>query len=273
MLNNRYSKQVISALPARQKGYDRMLSILQSHVALKNKTILELGSDKVFYVASKMIEQGAKSVSATNILDHWQFAQEYIDEVLGSSIHAQKVDARELAQHYAPDSFDLVFAQAFVEHVQDIEIVLSQICSVLAKGGMVFMHGNPIWSSSVGHHVFLQAPSSRWYRFNDSPKVIPDWSHLMLSRSEFEDMLNSKDIPEQDIAPVSEFIYNSPLINRYPLSKLKELFSSSSLSLKKIIENRTYSPSREVIEKVSRGPWGDCGDLSVYEVIFILEKI
>ncbi len=163
------------------------------------KKILEVGSDYHLVLARFMIAQGVESVVATNF-SNWRS-----DKPLPKNLSFVLTDGS--LNYFDDSSFDFVYGIALLEHCRPEEL-FPEINRVLKPDGVVFLQGMPIWTSALGHHIWLETKAGNEYHFNDPEKnPIDNWSHLSLSADEMRIDLLRKGLPNEDVKEIVQFIY------------------------------------------------------------------
>jgi glycosyltransferase involved in cell wall biosynthesis/SAM-dependent methyltransferase len=179
------------------------------HFDLKGKVVVEIGPDAHFITARLCLANGAQKVLACTPAKnwvHWQDLPEGIEPVFKNFLDTDVP--------IPPQSVDIVFGVALLEHLEDLETVFQKIYSILAPGGKIFMQGGPCWTSMHGHHLWATKDVSVPYRFTGRNPV-PHWSHLVFTPEEMQNFLiRSGELaaPEDAQAIVREICYTSPPI-------------------------------------------------------------
>jgi SAM-dependent methyltransferase len=125
-------------------------------------------------------------------------------------------------------SVDLVFSICAFEHFQDVAAVLTEAHRVLRPGGCLFAQFSPIWSSSLGHHVWLKEQGRTIFTFNDL--ALPPWAHLLLDEHEIAAFLNLT--RGQVIARrTCDFIWRTNNINRLTEGHFGALLAASAFEI------------------------------------------
>jgi glycosyltransferase involved in cell wall biosynthesis/SAM-dependent methyltransferase len=188
-------------------------------VDLTGKRILEIGSDYHLISARLFMENGARSVVATNI-GNWK-SEEPLPE--GISFLVGDMGTMDLEER----GFDLVYGIAILEHIPDFAGVVAACKRVLAPDGIIFLQGCPIWGGSVGHHVWYEPDSDDddmrvrfsaggpktgkdlLYRFSDAAhNPIPNWAHLSHAPAELSALLARDGVPEAHADGIVDYVYN-----------------------------------------------------------------
>lgn len=188
---------------------------LIERVDIQGKRILEIGSDYHMCSARLFQANGARAVVGTNMGD-WRS-----DEALPAGVELKVGDVSDVA--CPPESFDVIYGIAVLEHIADLEKVCRAIKTLLRPDGVVYLQGQPLWSGPSGHHVWYHPePSAEsaasahgrvdvpvLYRFDQAERnPIPDWAHLMLGPDEMEGLLIRKGVPASHAAGITRFVYN-----------------------------------------------------------------
>jgi glycosyltransferase involved in cell wall biosynthesis/SAM-dependent methyltransferase len=170
------------------------------------KTVLEVGSDYHLAVARLFASNGAKSVTGTNIAD-WKSPEPLPPNVEFKVGDVCKADLPAKA-------FDIVFGIAILEHLEDLDAFTTAIDRLLRPGGVAYLQGAPLWTGSLGHHIWIyrdpsDGASETLFEFADPQKnPIPDWSHLTLGSAGMKALLASANVSDRDAGRSVEFIYN-----------------------------------------------------------------
>lgn len=242
----------------------RALDMAASHMLFQGATILEVGGDMKFQTAREMVRRGAARVVSIN------YSPSFSSKKITDQIDSINMDIRNLDQLH--ETFDLVFGVAILEHLNNLDIALENIFKRLKNGGRVYLHGGPIWTSHLGHHVWLHTKDGIKYEFN-SNNPIPDWGHLLYSSDEMNDILLKKGIPEDHIDYILKYIYNSERLCRFSTENYYNIFLKSKLHL--ILFNRIKWKSPDLLTKnilKSKFKKDDC-DYSSGEIEVIMEKL
>ncbi len=251
--------------------------VLSRYTSFEGKKILEVGGSQSCDSAYPFLKEGAASVIVTG-LDH--ISQEHGSEK--SNLRVLRADALKLTSIFGPCSFDVVYGLSIVEHITSPKVFLDQVHNILKPGGLAYFQGNPIWSSSMGHHLFVatwgglyQDRTTANYLFSELPgKVstnpIPDWSHLLMTPDQMEEYLIGKSIPNSDISCIIDWVFCSGEINRLNMSEIAEAYTSSNLIVLEATTNRLDVP-RDILA-VLRKHCGDGVDYGIYGVTYVLLK-
>lgn len=137
-----------------------------------------------------------------------------------------KLDARKLP--FADNSIDAILSISVFEHVQDLDVALSELYRVLRPGGYLFTEFGPIWSSVWGHHLwFYHGNNVR--DWNNTP--LPPYAHLLMSEDELRSWCTQKYKDNSLTAKVCDFVFRSPDQNRLFFSDYHNLFLESDFDI------------------------------------------
>ncbi len=186
------------------------------------------------------------------------------DEDDYQALHA---DARALPQE--AESFDAAYSVCAFEHFDGIDAVLSEIHRTLRPGGRLFTQFAPIWSSSIGHHVWIIENGRNVVTFNDN--VIPHWGHLLLEEHELRNYLTvvrSAPLAEQ----ICNYISVNSYINRVFEAEFRWQFQSSRFVVE-LIEpwGGHTSPGAQMLAAL-RQRWPEGGDFAAHGLRVVLKK-
>jgi hypothetical protein len=226
------------------------------------KVVLEIGSDANLDMARHIAVFGPRLVIASNIEKGWP------NRTPSASLLVTHADARDLAVAIGPETIDIVVGVAILERVSDVSGILGQVRRVLRPSGVAFLHGNPLWSSKKGHHLWVDAPGGS-YRFDEETKnPIPDWGHLLYDRDELGDVLRARTVPEGDIPAIQRCVYDSPAINRVPLSKILAAIADAGME-QDVVKESFWSdpPNNATVQRLQERHGSERFEISDLRVI------
>lgn len=145
----------------------------------------------------------------------------------GERVQLLKMDGMQL--QFPDASFDLVISANVIEHVPDPVRFIREAARVLKPNGVCYMETAPVWSGPRGHHIMesmIAENCPQETQFRDDGTIIPDWSHLTMSKSQMADLLREKLLPET-CSYILEFLYDSTHLNRKPWSVISAAFQAS----------------------------------------------
>ena len=251
--------------------------VLSRYVGIEGKHVLEIGGSQACIAARPFLDDGAARVVVTG-LDHISEEGESVDQRLS----IMKADALDLRSRFAAGSFDLVFGLSIIEHIPRPDRFLEEVHRVLAPGGLAFFEGCPLWSSPLGHHLWVadwdgpyKGKTSANYLFTGLSHVawsnpVPDWAHLLMEQAELEAYLTRQSLPATDIACISDWIYRNDNINRLSTTELTRAYTTSGLVVLEAITQRADIP-QPTLERL-RHRHGEGCDFGIGGLAYVLAK-
>lgn len=199
----------------------RTIRNLCDFISLESSHILDLGGRKNDPVAQFFLDNGISKLTTINIDKNIQNVQ------LNDNYSIIKMDARQL--EFDDNYFDAVHGSAVLEHLNDLDVVLQQLYRCVKQGGFVCLHGGPLWSCGLGHHLWVHCEGMK-YEFNGYNPV-PNFSHLYYSKEEMKNFLIEEGIKNIHAEKISEMIYDSEMVNRLGYTSIKQTIIESQFSL------------------------------------------
>jgi SAM-dependent methyltransferase len=197
----------------------RTVDDLNAIYPLKGALLLDVGASPHGYALERALEDGATLYVGVGL----DIARsEHVVGDRGNVGILFDTDAASL--QFPAGMFDLVLSISTLEHVSDVDAVLSEIARVLKPGGLALFTFEPIWSCSYGHHL---------HHFGNCAKLVPPWAHLTRTPEQMRELLTGR-WPED--APLSldqaiEWTYSSQAINRLTVRDFRDRFSRCPLKL------------------------------------------
>ena len=210
--NHEEKKWILESVEDYQQNTLRTFNSMEP---LSGKKILEIGGNGNFAVAYSLNNLSEQKVFVVN-------PDKRMHAIIDDKIEVLSEDACNTS--FADNSFDLIIGIAVLEHILDMKTFVKEMYRILTPRGKIFLQGGPIWTSALGHHVFIVNEEMN-YTFSGNNPII-DFEHLLLNESEMLNKLVTKrQIPENNAAKIVDFIYHSPELNRFSPSTLVEHFS------------------------------------------------
>jgi hypothetical protein len=167
---------------------------------------------------------------------------------------------------------DAVTACSALEHLSDFPLVLSQALGKLKSGGILVMHGGPLWPSILGHHVWVPTPKRNYY-FGCQGDPLPPWGHLSHTEAELEAALLEQGLPAEHVMLICANVYHAQSKNRRSRSQLRNDFQQAGQLLLGFTEYRWGMPNPAIFNRIAeRGHSYDHDDLMTGELVAVLRK-
>lgn len=243
----------------------------------QGKTILEIGGSSSCDAARPFLEDKAAKVIVTG-LDHISNH----DTIQESRLQILRLSAFSLSDAFEDESIDVIYGLSVLEHIANPSIFCEQMYKILKPGGIVYLEGNPIWSSPIGHHLWIAAWGGRYqnkatqnYLFCNFPgyksyNPLPSWSHLAWSRDQMNLYLTNKGIPSQDIECILDWVYDHDDINRLDIKSIAAAYSKSRFIVLEANTTKVNVPTD--IQTHLRNICGDNIDFGICGISYILLK-
>lgn len=199
--------------------YIRLVSNAEANCGtLHGKDVLEVGCDQsgqfLSYLCKKRSVASAVGINPC-------LAQ----SVRSASFSLLKEDARKMP--FADNSFDVILSISVFEHVQDLDIAISEMFRVLRPGGYILTEFGPIWSSVWGHHLWLYH-GNKVRDWENTP--IPPYAHLLMPEIELREWCSQKYNDNSLTEKICDFVFRSPDQNRLFYSDYEKIFKESQFN-------------------------------------------
>ncbi len=228
----------VTILPYQKKAIDHFNRLCD----FKGKTILEIGAIPPFETAREFLNRGAQKVVCIDYRSNLK------DGTILENLEFRNMDARDL--EFDNKQFDLVFGVAVLEHLPNLDKVLSEIFRVLVKGGYAYLHGGPIWSCNLGHHVYIIVDKVHYFFNQNNP--IPHWHHLLYTPQEMITYLETQKLPSSHAQEIVKMVYESPTLNRYSFEDFLRFFKKTKLTLIELNKTPWGNPTEEIRTRIKK---------------------
>jgi ubiquinone/menaquinone biosynthesis C-methylase UbiE len=125
---------------------------------------------------------------------------------------------------FKDNEFDVIVTMSTFEHIGNLDKALSEFNRVLQQQGCVLISFEPIWTCSYGHHL---------HHLGEISNLVPDWSHLLWSKDEMMEYLNScwplnapLSVPE-----ACKWIYEDNVLNRKGIKEIRKILSECQMKV------------------------------------------
>ncbi len=224
-------------------------------VGLKGKCVLEIG--------------GSVPIEAVRALgvQHWTACDLNPDVAQAADYTALRTDAA--ATLLPSESIDVAYSVCAFEHFDRLDAVLAEAHRVLRPGGRLFTQFAPIWSSSVGHHVWIMEQGQPLVTFNDH--VIPRWGHLLLEEHELLAFLAITRGPEL-ARRLTDYVWHHAYINRLCEGDFRRIVDSSAFQVEIYDKWGGSSAPQKEMRDALRHRWPAGGEFGMHGMRIVLRK-
>lgn len=250
-------KKIIE-LPGNEKV---VFSNLISTVNLSNMNVLEVGG-----------------VLDRNIISHhkvlkWTSIDTSANEEINSNDYVV-IKKKFIDKKFDYNSFDLIFSSNAFHYFENLNKDFIEFYKILKKGGKLFTHFGPIWSSPDGHCIEnIRLSNGSILNFWEN-SYIPKWGHL-LPKEELESLLQNNYLKE-DIQLIIDYL-NSNKPNKMFYKDYFDMITNSNFKIKQIITSEIIDyeiksvMSDELIKSKLRSIYG-VNDYDCRSIMLLLEK-
>ena len=156
-------------LAHRKKVFEHFFGILLQHVKVDgSETVAEYGVGRAGF--GRFYAEKFNKVYGIDLEDYSEF-HPGVEFALSNGIVTPIAD----------NTLDMVFSHSVLEHVEDLDSVLSDMNRMLKVGGHLYLTVNPLYFSSYGAHL------------SKGGKHVENWEHL---DPEYEHYLTNNPMPE-----------------------------------------------------------------------------
>lgn len=156
--------------------------------------------------------------------------------------HVVRGDARALP--FEDRSFSSILSIATFEHVHDLPTALDEMYRVLEPGALLYTDFGPIWSSSIGHHVFAIVDGVEARHWKPGRNPVPHFAHFLMDPEELRAAVLARAWVFPRLADaIVDWIYFGDGINRLFYEDYVRCFAESRFELLHL------SPVREHVSR------------------------
>lgn len=210
-----------------------------------NNSVLEVGSDLDARVIIALKNAGCREVIGINP----EFEEEKLIDInsrLPSGCILKKGDLR--STKLPDEAIGAIFSVSVFEHLLDFDHCLSEMYRLLVPGGYVYAEFGPIWSSSLGHHVFANTQDEEARHWDPTKNPVPNYGHLLMDRSTMVNYLKER-VSDSLASEIVNWIYDTSYINRLFFEDYIRLIENSNFEVIKMEFDREYIP-KDMINKL-----------------------
>ena len=230
-------------------------------------TVLEVGSDVDGIVLKELAGRGVKHLVGVNV--DVKTSAHAGRRGGGPSYEMIKGDARRLP--FKDGSISSIISITAFEHVHDFDVALREMHRVLEPGGILYADFGPIWSCSIGHHVFAIVDGVEARHWKPGRNPVPHFAHLLMPPEELRAaVLRTSWVFPKLADAIVEWIYEGDGVNRVFYEDYVKLFERSPFEVRQLTPVREHVPARLQTELETRCP--GYSDFTVRMVEVVLAK-
>jgi SAM-dependent methyltransferase len=227
---------LLEAIRAHNHGIVDQLDTIRP---LRGTLVLDVGASPHGYALERALERGAALYVGVGL--DIRRAPPIVGEREGIGF-LLTMDATSL--RFLDGMFDWVVSVNALEHVGDVEGVLSEIARVLRPDGLALLTFEPVWSCSYGHHL---------HHFGDCARLVPPWAHLTWSPRRMRRALAGKwpaDAP-LSLDDAIRWVYHAPGVNRLTVRDFRERLGRCPLRAEWTVDLKEAEVDREVVAGIA----------------------
>jgi SAM-dependent methyltransferase len=231
-------------------------------------SVLEIGSDMDGRVLKELASRQVRNLIGLNV-DVVPAAHTGRGDGGAPSYEILRGDARQLP--FKDGSISAILSVTAFEHVHGLDQALREMHRVLKPGGIVYSDFGPIWSCSVGHHVYAIVDDAEAHHWKPGKNPVPHYAHLLIPPEEMRTAVLQKSWVSPKLAEaIVHWIYKGKGVNRLFYEDYVRLLEASPFHLRHFVTVREHIPSRvqEQLEK----RWLGHKEFGVRMVEVVLEK-
>ena len=258
MINEEFFKD-INYKDYQLKLINRFLKIYKK--PLKDKIILEIGSDLNLNVAKMFVKLGVKKVVCINPRFNKNSTAPF------SNIEIHKGYGEKTT--FQDESFDIIFGIALLEHVLRVEELIKETKRLLKKDGFAFLQGNPLYTCHWGHHIWIEDKDFTC-KFSENTNPFKPWEHLFLKGEDaIRKNLEFKNIPQKQIDKIVAYMLSDDISKIKGSDILKEAKKVKGINIYPVFQraiyqrNDFYKKARKIYTKK---------DLEFQELVLMIES-
>jgi SAM-dependent methyltransferase len=229
--------------------------------------VLEIGSDVDGAVLKELASRGVSRLVGLNI--DIKPAAHRRRGTGGPDYEIVKGDVRRLP--FKDGSISAILSITAFEHIHDMDVALREMHRVLKPGGILYSDFGPIWSCSIGHHVFAIVDGVEARHWKPGKNPVPHYAHLLMPPEALRAAVVEKAWVFPKLADeIVRWIYEGDGVNRIFYEDYAKFFEASPFKVRELVPVREHVP-RDIQRKLEQSCPGHT-DFSVRMVEVVLEK-
>jgi ubiquinone/menaquinone biosynthesis C-methylase UbiE len=201
--------------------------------------VLEIGSDLEGSVLKALANRGTRQLIGLNV--EVAFLAPDAREKGTERYQMIQGDVRHLP--FEDGSIASIISIMAFEHIHDFDRALGEMYRVLKPGGTVYSDFGPIWSCSIGHHVYAIVDGVEARHWKPGRNPVPHFAHLLMGPSELRAALCQKDWVFPKLADaIVHWIYEGQGVNRMFYEDYVTLFDRSRFNVRHLVPANEHVP-------------------------------
>jgi len=214
------------------------------------QSVLEIGSDLDAKVIRELRAKGCSNLVGVNPA----FTDEELLQIAPSLPEGCVLARSDMRSTGLADaSFGTIFSVSVFEHLLEFDRCLMEMHRILVPGGIVYADFGPIWSSSLGHHVFANVDGVQARHWDPKLNPLENFSHLLGSPDEMRASLTGR-VSDSMCEAIVEWVYTGNDINRLFFEDYIRLIEASPFELVHMDVDREYVPEQVLSDLRVRYP-------------------
>ena len=230
--------------------------------------VLEIGSDLECVVLRELASRSVGPIIGLNL--DVDFSATARDKARASPpFEIVQGDVRRLP--FKDESVSSILSIMAFEHIHDLGAALQEQHRVLKPNGIVYSEFGPIWSCSIGHHVYAIADGLEARHWKPGLNPVPHFAHLLMSAQELESaVLQARWVSPALAKAIVQWIFEEDGVNRFFYEDYVKSFEASPFQIRHFASVREHVSRRT--QKRLELAWPGHRDFSVRMVEVVLQK-
>jgi SAM-dependent methyltransferase len=230
--------------------------------------VLEVGSDVEGAVLKELADRGCRHLIGLNIdVD----PSAHLGRGTGKSPAYEMIKGDVRYLPFKHESISAIVSVTAFEHIHEMDVALREMHRVLKPGGIVYSDFGPIWSCSIGHHVFAIVDGVEARHWKPGKNPVPHFAHLLSPPEAVRAAVLEKEWVFPALADeIVRWIYERDGVNRVFYETYVNLFNASPFEIRSLVPVREHVPA--AIQKKLEQSCAGYKDFGVRMVEVVLEK-
>jgi SAM-dependent methyltransferase len=194
--------------------------------------VLEIGSDLQGSVLKELAHRGIRRLIGLNV--EVAFPAPDVRRKDSERYEMIQGDVRRLP--FKDGSISSIISIMAFEHIHDFDRALGEMHRVLKPGGTVYSDFGPIWSCSIGHHVYAIVDGVEARHWKPGKNPVPHFAHLLMGPSALRAALLQKSWVFPRLADaIVHWIHEGDGVNRVFYEDYVKFFDRSPFTVRHLV--------------------------------------